>query len=98
MKPRAAGVGSRFFAESVARTHRLLVVHEDTLTGGFGAEIAAWAADELFDRLEAPIRRVAALDTPVPYEPSLQQVVLPQVEDIAAAAAGLLVRRGTASP
>jgi 2-oxoisovalerate dehydrogenase E1 component len=77
-------------AESVARTHRLLVVHEDTLTCGFGAEIAAWAADELFDLLDAPIRRVAALDTPVPYEPSLQQVVLPQVEDIAGAAARLV--------
>ncbi len=79
-------------AESVARTHRLLVVHEDTLTGGFGAEIAAWAADALFDELEAPIRRVAALDTPVPYEPTLQHVVLPQVEDIAAAAAALIAR------
>ncbi|MCU1376376.1 MAG: bfmBAB [Actinomycetia bacterium] len=79
-------------AASVARTRRLLVVHEDTLTCGFGAEIAAWAADELFDRLVAPIRRVAALDTPVPYEPTLAQVVLPQVEDIAAAAAGLVRR------
>ncbi|MCU1485905.1 MAG: bfmBAB [Actinomycetia bacterium] len=77
-------------AESVGRTHRLLVVHEDTLSVGFGAEIAAWAADELFHLLDAPIRRVAALDTPVPYEPTLQQVVLPQVEDIAAAAARLL--------
>jgi 2-oxoisovalerate dehydrogenase E1 component len=77
-------------AASVARTHRLLVVHEDTLTCGFGAEIAAWAADELFDLLDAPIRRVAALDTHVPYEPSLQHVVLPQVEDIAAAAARLV--------
>jgi 2-oxoisovalerate dehydrogenase E1 component len=77
-------------AESVGRTGRLLVVHEDTLTGGFGAEIAAWAADELFDSLLAPIRRVAALDTPVPYEPTLEAVVLPQKTDIAAAAAGLL--------
>jgi 2-oxoisovalerate dehydrogenase E1 component len=77
-------------AGSVARTHRLLVVHEDTLTGGFGAEIAAWAADELFDELHAPIRRVAALDTPVPYEPGLLDVVLPQVDDIAAAVAALV--------
>ena len=77
-------------ATSVARTGRLLVVHEDTLTGGFGAEIAAWAADELFESLVAPIRRVAALDTPVPYEPGLENVVLPQVDDIASAAVSLL--------
>jgi 2-oxoisovalerate dehydrogenase E1 component len=77
-------------AESVARTGRLLVVHEDTLTAGFGAEIAAWAADELFELLVAPIRRVAALDTPVPYEPTLEAVVLPQTADIVAAAVDLL--------
>jgi 2-oxoisovalerate dehydrogenase E1 component len=77
-------------AESVARTGRLLVVHEDTLTAGFGAEIAAWAADELFDLLQAPIRRVAALDTPVPYEPTLEAVVLPQPADIVAAAADIV--------
>jgi 2-oxoisovalerate dehydrogenase E1 component len=76
-------------AESVARTHRLLVVHEDTITCGFGAEIAAWAGDELFTELDAPVRRVGALDTPVPYEPTLEHVVLPQVDDIAAAAADL---------
>jgi pyruvate/2-oxoglutarate/acetoin dehydrogenase E1 component len=77
-------------AESVGRTGRLLVVHEDTLTAGFGAEIAAWAADELFELLVAPIRRVAALDIPVPYEPTLEAVVLPQTADIVAAAAELL--------
>ena len=66
------------------------MVHEDTLTAGFGAEIAAWAADELFELLLAPIRRVAALDTPVPYEPTLEAVVLPQTADIVAAAADLV--------
>ena len=77
-------------AESVARTSRALVVHEDVLTGGFGGEVAAWIADECFWSLDAPVRRVAALDTHVPYEPTLEAAVLPQVEDIAAAAADLL--------
>jgi 2-oxoisovalerate dehydrogenase E1 component len=77
-------------AESVSRTHRLLVVHEDVLTVGFGAEIAAVAADELFTELDAPVRRVAALDTHVPYEPTLEDAVLPQVDDIEAATRDLL--------
>ena len=72
------------------KTHRLLVVHEDNLTCGFGAEIAAWAGDELFASLDAPVRRVGALDTHVPYEPLLEQTVLPQAEDIASAAAALV--------
>ena len=77
-------------ADSVARTGRLLVVHEDIRTAGFGAEIAAWVADECFDDLRAPIRRVAALDTFVGYSPALEQVVLPQVDDIADALHGLV--------
>jgi 2-oxoisovalerate dehydrogenase E1 component len=77
-------------AESVRRTGRLLVVHEDTLTCGFGAEVAAWAADELFADLRAPIRRVTALDTHVAYEPTLEAATLPQVDDITSAAASLL--------
>jgi len=72
--------------ESVKRTSRLLVVHEDILTSGFGAEIAAFAADECFSDLDAPVRRVGAADTWVPYEPSLERAVLPQVDDIADAA------------
>ncbi|MDA8391441.1 MAG: dehydrogenase E1 component subunit alpha/beta [Actinomycetota bacterium] len=77
-------------ADSVRRTGRLLVVHEDTLTAGFGAEVAAWAAQECFADLDAPVRRVAAKDTHVAYEPTLERSTLPQVEDIAAAVADLL--------
>jgi 2-oxoisovalerate dehydrogenase E1 component len=77
-------------AASVRRTHRLLVVHEDTLTAGFGAEVAAWAGQELFCDLDAPVVRVAALDTPVPYSPAGEQAVLPQVADIDAAVRRLL--------
>jgi len=70
---------------SVATTSRLLVLHEDTRTGGFGAEIAATVAEEAFDRLDAPIRRIAAPDTPVPFSPPLEERYIPQVEDVAAA-------------
>ena len=77
-------------AESVSRTARALVVHEDVLTGGFGGEIAAFIADECFWALDAPVRRVAALDTHVPYEPTLEAAVLPQVDDIVDAATALL--------
>jgi 2-oxoisovalerate dehydrogenase E1 component len=68
--------------ESVSRTGRLLVVHEDTLTAGFGGEIAAFAADECFSDLDAPIRRIGAKDAWVGYEPGLEGAVLPQVDDI----------------
>jgi 2-oxoisovalerate dehydrogenase E1 component len=70
-------------AESVARTGRVLIVHEDTLTCGFGAEIAAFVADECFEHLDAPVWRLAATDTHVAYEPTLEDATLPQVADIA---------------
>ncbi len=76
-------------AESVQRTGRLLVVHEDTLTAGFGAEVAAWVAQSCFWSLDAPVGRVAAKDTFVGYEPSLEAAILPQVDDIVTAARGL---------
>jgi 2-oxoisovalerate dehydrogenase E1 component len=77
-------------AESVVRTSRLLVVHEDILTGGFGGEVAAWVAEHCFEHLDAPIARVGATDTHVAYEPSLERAILPQVETIAAAARRVL--------
>ena len=69
-------------AESVRRTSRVLVLHEDTLTAGFGAEIAAFVADECFEHLDAPVWRLAAADAPVGYEPTLEAAILPQVADV----------------
>jgi 2-oxoisovalerate dehydrogenase E1 component len=67
---------------SVEKTNRLIVAHEDCVSWGYGAEIAARVADELFDRLDAPIGRVAALDTWVGYHPQLENEILPQVGDL----------------
>jgi len=72
-------------AESVRKTGRALVVHEDSKSWGYGAEIAARIADELFEHLDAPVRRVGALDTFVGYNPVLEDAILPQVSDVAAA-------------
>jgi pyruvate/2-oxoglutarate/acetoin dehydrogenase E1 component len=72
--------------ESVRRTNRLLVVHEDTRTGGIAGEIAMRVSEKAFEWLDAPILRVTAIDTPVPYSPPLEDYYLPQVADIVTAA------------
>jgi pyruvate/2-oxoglutarate/acetoin dehydrogenase E1 component len=68
---------------TAAKTSKVLVLHEDTRTGGFGAEIAATIAEEAFEDLDAPVRRIAAPDTPVPFSPPLERAFIPQVEDVA---------------
>jgi pyruvate dehydrogenase E1 component beta subunit len=74
---------------SVRKTGRLVIVHEDTLTGGWGAEIAARAADECLFSLEAPIKRVAAYDVPLPVAPIMEQTVVPSVARIKATIKGI---------
>jgi pyruvate/2-oxoglutarate/acetoin dehydrogenase E1 component len=69
---------------SVGKTSKALVLHEDTHTGGFGAEIAATIAQEGFENLDAPVRRVTAPDTPVPFAPVLEKAFIPQVDDVVA--------------
>ena len=63
--------------ETVKKTNRVLILHEDTLTGGIGAEISAWITEHLFQHLDAPVMRVASLDTPIPFAPTLEKNFLP---------------------
>ncbi len=69
-------------ATSVKKTSRVIVAYEDMLSWGYGAEIAARIADELFEYLDAPVKRVAAMDTFVAYQPLLENAILPQPEDL----------------
>jgi len=70
---------------SVRKTNRVVIVEEAAKTAAFGAQVAAWIAEETFDALDAPVRRVAARDVPIPFSPPLEEYVLPQVGDIVAA-------------
>ena len=77
-------------AESVRKTSRVIVAHEDPISYGYGAEIAARISDELFEYLDAPVRRVGATDTFVGYAPQLEDFILPQSEDVEAAVQELM--------
>ena len=74
---------------SVRKTGKALIVHEDNLTGGFGAEVAAVVSQQAFEHLDAPVTRVAAIDTPIPFTPVLEREYLPTEEDILRAARDL---------
>ena len=75
---------------SVEKTSRVIVAHEDCLSWGYGAEISARIASELFSSLDAPVGRIGALDTWVAYNPDLENEILPQVEDLIAEAERIL--------
>lgn len=67
---------------SVKKTNRVIVAHEDSLSWGYGAEISARIASELFDYLDAPVKRIGALDCFVAYAPEVEDAILPQIEDV----------------
>ena len=77
-------------AESVKKTNRVIVAHEDSVSYGYGAELAARISDELFEYLDAPVKRVGATDTFVAYAPQVEDFILPQIEDVERAAAELM--------
>jgi 2-oxoisovalerate dehydrogenase E1 component len=75
---------------TVCKNHRVIVAYEDMLSWGYGAEIAARIAEELFDHLDVPVKRVAAMDSFCAYQPKLEDVILPQVDNLTAAVKQLL--------
>jgi 2-oxoisovalerate dehydrogenase E1 component len=77
-------------AATVRKTHRVIVAYEDMLSWGYGAEISARISEELFDDLDAPVKRIAAMDTFCAYQPKLEDVILPQTDDLATAVKTLL--------
>lgn len=79
-------------AASIRKTHRAVVVHEACVTGGFGAELAARIQDELFDELDAPVKRVGAKDVPIPFAPPLEDFVLPSLTDVVKAVRAVTYR------
>ncbi len=75
---------------SVKKTNKILIAHEDTLFQGFGAEIAAQITELAFEYLDGPVRRVAGADTPIPFSAVLEKAALPQIDDITRTAKALL--------
>ena len=69
-------------AQTVEKTNKVIILHEDTRTGGIGGEIAAIINEEAFDHLDGPILRVTALDTPVPFSPPQEEHFVPKLSDI----------------
>lgn len=79
-------------AESIRKTHRAVIVHEACRTGGFGAELAARIQEELFDDLDAPVKRVGAKDVPIPFSPPMEDFVLPNAGQVVEAVHGVTYR------
>ena len=70
--------------ETVSKTHKAVIITEEVRRGGFGGELSAIIAEEYFDYLDAPVVRIGALDTPVPFAPNLEQYYMPNAQDILA--------------
>ena len=76
--------------KSVSKTHKVIVMTEENRRGGYGGEISAQIAEEMFEELDAPVARIGALDTPVPFAPHMEAYYLPNAQDVVAAAKKML--------